>query len=87
MECLFGDECPLHGINCALCDFHETQFNIENWLLRKEKHNLYFYVLDQQGKKYDICKGHFLANFEKVCNFRYPENFHLHRQFILEDVN
>ena len=68
MECLFGDECPLHGINCALCDFHETQFNIENWLLRKEKHNLYFYVLDQQGKKY-------------------PENFHLHREFILEDVN
>ena len=86
MECLFGDECPLHSIICALCDFHERQFKIENWVLKQDKHNFSFYVLDPQGKKYNIYKGHFLAYLEGVCNFRYPENFHLHREFIFEDL-
>ena len=87
MECIFGDDCPFHSGKCALCEFQERQFKIENWVLQQEKDNPSFYVLDPQGKKYNICKGHFLAYFEKVCNFRYPENFHLHRKFILEDVN
>ena len=65
MECPFGDDCPLHSIICALCDFHERQFKIENWVLKQDKHNFSFYVLDPQGKKYNICKGHFLAYLEK----------------------
>ena len=65
MECLFGDDCPFHSVKCALCEIHERQFKIENWVLQQEKDNPSFYVLDPQGKKYNISKAIFLLTLKK----------------------
>ena len=75
MECPFGHDCPLHSIICALCDFHETQFKIENWVLKQDKHNFSFYVLDPQGKNITFAKAISLLTLKKSVISDTQKNF------------
>ena len=64
-QCIFGEDCPFHSGKCALCEFQERQFKIENWVLQQEKDNPSFYVLDPQGKNITFAKAISLLTLKK----------------------
>ena len=64
INCLFGQDCPCHGLNCG-CDMRwammeETE--IIDWGIELEINgDMKFYVFDADFEQYYMCATHFLS--------------------------
>ena len=64
MDCIFGIDCPVHGVNCRMCLALPTQMPFVNWNIQIDINGYpIFFVNDQNWRRYPICKQHFLDHF------------------------
>ena len=65
MICLFGNDCPLHRLQCRLCHGLPVQLPFVNWHIQMDIHGYpTFFANDIHWRRYPICKHHFLEHFE-----------------------
>ena len=64
IDCIFGEDCPIHGGNCINCDAGPTTGTLVTWGLEIDRHGYFrFFVYDRHWQQYYMCMEHFLARW------------------------